>query len=378
MDVKLRLQISIALLGTFLGLLLSPTAMAFQCRSVLIRAPEPTTELVEKTLNELAQMKLLLDMAVAQGTSDIQITMLKSLYPQRETAFLEILKSHNLMTPEQAKQKIREAIARAQGRHSEEGKKDQEQRVVEQESIKDILVMEGSLKMHPIEPTNLIEKKFWMSTTLITQRQWAIIASLFPGEMNENPSVHTNNKNSQVVALPDGKELEMQPENPVEYVTAVKDKEDRDYYSSAYNFIEKINILSQKNDPTIYQLIAGHQKGMIYDLPSEHQYEQVATDFGNSKGPNAGKLYQYAHIQSNYGTGTIPVASLKPFEVTGGKFFDLIGNVGSLTSTTRKDQVVVKGGSYTSDNKIKFSSRSLVEPSAQSEHVGFRIIGFLP
>ncbi|MNS92063.1 Formylglycine-generating sulfatase enzyme [compost metagenome] len=246
--------------------------------------------------------------------------------------------------------------------------------------MKDILVMEGSAKMHPVDPGQKIEKKFWMSTTPITQRQWAIVSALFPGDMHENPSVHTNNKNSKVVELPDGKELEMQPENPVEYVTAVKDKEDRDYYSSAYNFIEKLNILSQRNDPAIYQLISGHQKGMIYDLPSEAQYEHVATNYGTNKGPTAARVFAYAHIKSNYGTGTMPVASLKAFDVAGGQFYDLLGNVGTLTSTAtpKGNEVIVKGGSYGSDNKITFSSRSRVEPSSASEQVGFRIVGTLP
>lgn len=378
MDVKLRIQILTALLCTFIGLQLSQPAVAFQCRSVLISAPTPTLENVKKTLNELAQMRLLLDLALAEGVSSMEMTMLKELYPEREKALLKILQLHNLMTPEQAKSKIREAIALAQNRHADESKKDQEQRATAQEEVQDILVMEGSAKLHPIDPGGKFDKKFWMSVTPITQRQWAILSALFPGEMHENPAVHTKNKNSKTIELPNGKELEMQPENPVEYVTAVKDKDEHDYYNSAYNFIDKLNILSKKDDPAIYQLIVGHQKGMIYDLPSEAQYEYVATDYGVNRGPTAAKVFSYAHIKSNYGTGTMPVASLKSFDVAGGHFYDLLGNVSTLTSTTQGNQVITKGSGYSSDNKVGFTSRHRVDPSSASEHVGFRIVGTLP
>jgi len=350
------------------------------CREILKPLPPPSAESFQLALEELAQMRLDLDLALSIGQGS-QITLLKNLFPQKAEALYKTLEAHGVMTREEAKAKIREFITRKQNHHEESSKKENAKRVEETKTVDDVNAIEGAAKLNPVAAGGKITKPFFMSQTPITQRQWAIVASLAGSEqMSLNPSVHHGLKNAQEVVLPNGEKVKMQPENPVEYVNAIRDPQKRDYYESVHNFIDYINGMSKKDDPMLYQLISGHKKGMIYSLPSQAQMEHVALDLGQGKEISASKLHQYAHIDSSYQVGTMPVASLKPFEVAGGKFFDLLGNVATWTSTTKKDgTIVVKGGNYRSTNQLKIkNSNESEEPTVQSELIGFRIVGELP
>jgi formylglycine-generating enzyme required for sulfatase activity len=367
-----------------------PAVAQMKCEAVLL-VTEPSSNDLKAVITSLAKMRHRVDLALAAGQKTAVVMTMHRAFTDRMHDLIARGERHG-WTRDEVLQQIREEIQRIQDSSRISETKEAEKKEQAIKELEDALPTTGLMTLQKI-PAGTFEtqgkkkrtvtiEQFWMSDKLVTQRQWALVASLFPQDMALNPSVHYRGPHTEKVELLNGESEEIQPENPVEYVTAVADKAHDDYYYSVYNFIDKLNELSKKDHPLIGEIIKGHKKGMVYDLPTEDQFEYVATDFGNNKtykiAPS--KMDQHAHFGKSYKDGTAPVASKLPFLTAGGQFFDLQGNVWIFTKVSSPDDhAVLRGGSYSLEAaKMKPSTRDETSPVTRSEHVGFRLIGHLP
>ncbi len=136
-----------------------------------------------------------------------------------------------------------------------------------------------------------VTEPFMVADTEVTQFQFASIMGFNPSEFSTGP-------NGLLVKIK-GKAIQMQPDNPVEQVL----------YREAWEFIHRLNELSKKNDPLIYQVLHEHIPGTVYRLPTEVEWEYVARNLGTAKedyfyGNDPALLSEYAWF------GKLPKRSL--------------------------------------------------------------------
>jgi len=166
-----------------------------------------------------------------------------------------------------------------------------------------------------------ISHEFWIANFLVTQWQYTTV-------MGENPSVFKSVDGS------------MQPNHPVENLCAEQEN----------SFMHKLNELSKRDDPLIYQIIPDHPKGGWYRKPTEEEWEYVARNRGAWKGPypdgiTKDNLERIAWYKKNANESTHPVGELEPILIDGKyPIYDLYGNVWERTIFG-----YVRGGSWFQD-----------------------------
>ena len=179
-------------------------------------------------------------------------------------------------------------------------------------------VQKGSFLMGdkkiPVELTH----DFEAMSTLVTQAMWAI-------EMKNNPSHFKKGPNGIKINI-EGKEIELQPDHPVE---------DINWFEAA----EFANRMSRKHNlPEVYDLRDGKVKVLgnnIYEtqgyrLPTEAEQEYLLSDRGRSTseyftGVTSENIRDYAWFYID--TGTHAVKEKLALWVDGKDFYDLHGNV---------------------------------------------------
>jgi formylglycine-generating enzyme required for sulfatase activity len=176
----------------------------------------------------------------------------------------------------------------------------------------------GSFKMGDDGIAVNISKPFEIMDHLVTQKMYLAL-------MGETPSKFKDGDNS-VVMKAQGKELTLQPDNPVEQAS----------YQDGERLLRKINELSQKGDPILNQLIPGHKLGDHYDFITEAQMEYVMKKAKTEDGDtidqmiqrnDTEKLKSYAVYYDNADGSTQPVGCKKPLFVDDKPIFDINGNV---------------------------------------------------
>ncbi len=155
---------------------------------------------------------------------------------------------------------------------------------------------------------------FELMSTQVTQKQWSMV-------MGNNPSKFTLGSHTVVMNIL-GNSVYMQPDNPVEQVS----------WDDTQSFIDKLNLLSNSDDPLLSELIVDHQKGDRFQLPTGAQWLSVASNHGTAKGlyffgDQESELANYAWYSENSHGTTHPVAELRPLIVDGMEFYDILGNV---------------------------------------------------
>ena len=197
----------------------------------------------------------------------------------------------------------------------------------------------------PITLTHSIE----VQSTPVTQKQWVEV-------MGENSSYFAKGEDSVILNF-HGKDIKLQPDNPVENVTWWSVLEfanrlsEQHGLSPAYDlshitwdpdtrpengtlqpveqnrgsYRARVYVKGKRHDPyegDIYYQAEG------YRLPT--LAEQVYMLQGGEKGrhPNEADLQDYAWYRGNSGGRTHPVGLLQPMMIDGKDFYDLYGNVG--------------------------------------------------
>lgn len=192
----------------------------------------------------------------------------------------------------------------------------------------------------------VIAEKFAMMRTLFTQYMWARLQILM-SETNLkiiNPSTFKSESEDTLI---DGVVANIRVNNPVESVS----------WENVTAFIDKLNNLSKSGDAEIQKKIAstivGHQKGDIYALPSDEQWEFVLRNRGNANKDffdrdDHSEITQYAWVKENSNDHPHEVGLKLPRIVDGNPFYDLEGNVYEFTSSFIEDGktqfAIVRGG----------------------------------
>lgn len=186
-----------------------------------------------------------------------------------------------------------------------------------------IRVEPGSFKMGPDLVDVTITRPFEIMSTPVTQKMYLKI-------MGENPAYFKEGENSVVMNI-QNKLHKLRPDHPVENLL----------HRESDRFLQKINELSLRDDPLLYEIIPDHKSGAQYDFTTEAQLEYVMRSARTENGDavydmlqraDREKLSQYAWFDGSILSGsTQPVGTKKPLFVSGRPIYDLFGNVNVLT-----------------------------------------------
>jgi formylglycine-generating enzyme required for sulfatase activity len=240
-----------------------------------------------------------------------------------------------------------------------------------------------------------ITKDFEMAQMQTTQLQWSAIQVLLgktdPNEIN--PSHFKSGAESQIVNL-DGINIQMQPNHPVEQVS----------FFNVMEWITGLNKLSIEGNNQIQnelkRIIPGHQKGMVYDLPTEAQWAFVMQNRGKNNDvyfdkTDQGEVDQYAWHFDNADQQTHTVGTKLPRKIDRGDgviadFYDLEGNVNEwikdqfskdlpggedpLVNFNDDGKQVVRGNSWLTNKMFMLSFFRLNRPAEiKANIIGFRL-----
>ena len=341
---------------------------------------------VDRAIQNLAALRLKLDLALAEAQTSADLTALKHDYVLKEGQLLEYLQTYKIMTGNDLLERMRAYAEQLQVRLPEE--KQEEVRKEEQKKEIENSVVDGSKTIfNSVEPgsfemgevgaqkTTTITKPFDMAATQTTQIVWRQVVEAakarFPGEfdtlLNANPSHFPGDL------------------NPVEQVS----------YEDIQVWLTAANKLIDAGDPVVQEIMPGTAKGSHLRLPTEAEWEFVARARGAAKGlyhfgENEAELPEYAWFSTNSGSKTHPVAEKKPLVINGKEFYDLHGNVwetvndwydgtlqggvdpqGPATGSNR----VFRGGSWGNVAQfLRTGGRNYWRPSNRSGNVGFRLV----
>jgi formylglycine-generating enzyme required for sulfatase activity len=361
---------------------------------------------IERTLRELAALRLNLDQAQVTGSPSPVLTAIKDDYLRKENLLLEYMDQHQIMTREELRKWIIQEVVRLQAEQQthkpeDNSKKEEEsRRRREQEEQIKVSVIDGTRAIfHKVRPGSFMmgETGKEVAVTLtqmpevmathMSQIIYKTIAELanqrFPGkyQINSDPSRYKGDT------------------RPVEWVS----------YDDAEVWTKALNDLSEAGEPALQDLIPGHQKGMHYEAfmteaQREYLMKMARTEDGDSidemlQRNDFAKLEQYAVFDRRDSEGSVLVDEKKPLFIDGKPFHGLSGNVwewvkdawapwedGSTALLGGTDPVsisgsyrVIRGGCWNygaqylrSDNRYGYS------PGVRRSFLGFRLLRTSP
>jgi formylglycine-generating enzyme required for sulfatase activity len=397
------------LLVMAMSVLAMPAMAQVQCRGVFADIILSETEIISK-IESLARMTLYIESAQGHGSSSREAFLLKPKLEQKRAQLISYLESHHLMTRQELREKTKEFITKIQS--SEQAQetieitkkqihKAAEKEAMSPEKLGQVMtffpILPGKFKMHlrfndvREEYINVeLTEPFEMMATPVTQLMWARI-KIALGEKDLDkiaPSFFKTGEGSASMNI-EGMDVQIKPRHPVEQVN----------WDDIQGFIDGLNRLSQSEDAHVQSLLSdwieGHQKGDIYALPTEYQWEYVRSDRGQFFDPfersPVDEMSKYAWTSENSGKQTQAVAGLEPRMANDSPFYDLEGNVWEWTKSKGgkllggKDpqdnpqapngsRVLLGGSSYAPvQNAIGFAMTSDFERVRHSS-TGFRLI----
>ncbi len=189
--------------------------------------------------------------------------------------------------------------------------------------------------------------------THMTQWQFAKLMGYNPSHDHHSrlaPGLKTKN---WIDVLVDGNVIRLQDDYPVKYAQ----------FAEALQLVERLNELAHNNDPKIYDIIPGHQRGWAYRLPGKYEMEyplvvrdgyssdryffskslsyrlkavRKALDLMGSKSrlwteSQNEEALTYGWFKTNSGGTLHPVGQLRPWLINGHEIFDPVGNVAIWT-----------------------------------------------
>jgi formylglycine-generating enzyme required for sulfatase activity len=313
------------------------------------------------------------------------------------------------MNREQLHELLKKETLKRHGQQSRTNEEEKDKREKDQDTIRiqDPEYLAKHAVFHEIKPGEFlmgepgkkvkteITKPFAMMATQVTQLIWAKL-KIAMGERDlskVNPSKFKTGTGSMTVNV-EGIDMPMKPGHPLEQVS----------WDDVKEFIDGLNLLSiaydVKTQKLLTELIPGHQKGDIYDFPTDAQWEFVMRDRGN-----ANKIYfdrdeetdlaNYAWFDKNSGQQTHAVAWHNPRIIDGKQFYDLEGNVMEWTKDSwdgissllgGKDPIgtngsyrVLRGGGWRYGARyLRSGDRAHGDPGGRDYDVGFRLVRTRP
>lgn len=383
------------------------------------KVPADTQKAITASIENLSRFKLRLETAKTQGASSLELTALKQDYTKKETELVKYLEDYKIMSREELRTKMKEIIVSLQGEKTketkEEDKEKEKQRTATREAL-DPINLAKKMSFHEIRPGRFImgdeikpggmfskgsgteteiTKPFAMMATQVTQLMWARLKiAMGEKDLNKiNPSYFKTGTDSMTVNI-EGIDVSMKPDHPVEQVS----------WNDVKEYIDGLNRLSSSGDTKtqelLERLIPGHQKGDVYDFPTEAQWEFVMRDRGaaNKKHfdrDDEAEVPKHAWYSGNSGNQTHAVGQKQPRMIDGKPFYDLEGNVwewnkdswdGSSKLPGGKDPIgisgsyrVLRGGSWNNFAQgLRSGYRNSYVPGIRGSNVGFRLVRTRP
>jgi formylglycine-generating enzyme required for sulfatase activity len=348
-----------------------------------------------KAIEELAALQIELDLKQSQGGEsavDIALTHLISIKQKqllrsiRSTTRLSAAALQNLIRAKiqrQQEARIRDNQTEEQRKQSSEDRKDTNQ------VIPSIVVDGRSAIFERIAPGRLatptpqdpsafvaIPNSFDLMATPTTQLIWAGVIKLAKDKLKSTTSLNPHPSMFQGELL------------PVEQVS----------YNDVIDWFDLLNELSRQplhEVPELQKLIPSHQTADVYRLPTEAEWEFVASLRSTSADPfffgkNPDQSIKYAWVSENSNDRTQPVAQLQPVLIGSAEIYDLLGNVAEWVSNKLPLQdsespssrfnpdpdtlEVLKGGSFLSEPRhIQLGSRQFARRDHRAGYTGFRM-----
>ena len=197
--------------------------------------------------------------------------------------------------------------------------------------------------------------------------------------------------------LPGKYDLDLDPSkfkgdmNPVEQVS----------HNDVINWIKAANELSKIDNPllqkALLKILPEHQKGDIYRLPTEAEWEYVASIRGLSTGKHGitvENFNQYAWYKENSEKKTHPVGLKKPIMINGKPVYDIHGNVWDWLADWYQDNLsggvdpqvnsngvfrTIRGGSWDLGTMfLRSLNRTNHSPGFGRDDIGFRLVKIRP
>jgi hypothetical protein len=343
---------------------------------------------VKETIRQLAQLRLRVDLAQADGGSALLMKKLRADFERKKRELVLFVENQQVMTRAELAVKIRQQIAELQRLASatDSNIRDEENRRERQRSeVRDLVVDGRRAIFHRVEPatfvvgiandhrTATIERHFEMMATSVTQIIWKKIAELANRRLLPGKSI-----------LPIDPSRNKGDLRPVEKVSLGLTKA----------WIEALNELSANGEPRLGEIIAGHKTGDVYRLPTGDEWELVVRGGGGSVYSNDEHFFEhfpwgadYSWTLENSGMETHPVAEKKPIVIGRGlEFFDMIGNVEqwvqspqilsrSQKAFMREDFGFARGAGFV--HLIRDQDKgswTMIGPGWVAEYNGFRLV----
>lgn len=323
---------------------------------------EPQNRVISDAyIHDLANLRLMLDLAKTENQDTLTIFALESGYRQKEKEASESLGREELMR--RLKSEISKLqIAKAdQERKLVENKKNQDRTVksvvIDGERIILNPISPGTFKMYDKDGTSrnaIIKKPFEMMATETTQIIWTKIAKLGKEKLGLEVAAETQNTKGDLL--------------PMTNVSLKNVKQ----------WLKILNHLVLKNEPELYSIIPDHELGSHYRLPSEEEWEFVLRNRGTLEPEfylkDGFDLKNSAWVQENSDLIIHGVAEKLPLIVEGNKFFDLLGNAEEWMASA-DGRAYARGGAYNFSTVDNFAGHSVFWSDTNFfNYIGFRIV----
>ena len=277
--------------------------------------------------------------------------------------------------------------------------------------------MQPGSYMGPEASKKLIEASFAISSTLISRKVWARIASkankyllsstipvypngLEPGIFGEpvflvlQQIALLTNKNADDISLVNNERLAVLMKAQEEQYKIIHEIFGHPVSNLAVdditNWIAALNWLSKNNDQSLEQLIPGHQEGDLYRLASSNEIEFLLNGGGESQWEFRREINHNLAKFANYDSKEPEeIARRQPLLIQGQEIYDLLGNTNTLvftgdlpnsTTDTKGMFYAIRGGSAESSIAELFRSMYLETSIPAFEHnsknpwMGFRLV----